>query len=146
MGPEELALYEDNCKKKICKCSWNSPTKCELCPRQMVTTSKVDERWKSWYERKQRRKTTAENNPNNCNDFTTVEFSDETDDEYVPRPTKRNLQGDSTSSSPEFPEVPLRFSKKELNSNFMRVFIHLQSKYKVSERDLEGIVIDLSNM
>ena len=52
MKTEDIDLWEDNCRQKVCQCSWETLVKCSQCPRQMITTTEVDEEWKSWLERK----------------------------------------------------------------------------------------------
>ena len=52
MKDEDVKLWEDNCKKKTCDCSWEVVIKCKDCPRQMVTTTKIDLQWKNWLDRK----------------------------------------------------------------------------------------------
>ena len=52
MKVEDVELYKDNCKIKVCKCDWNAPIKCSDCPRQMFTTDIVDSEWKKWHNRK----------------------------------------------------------------------------------------------
>ena len=57
---EDVALFEDNCKGKVCKCDWNVVMKCKECPRQMFTTDIVCQEWRKWVDRKNKDKTTNE--------------------------------------------------------------------------------------
>jgi hypothetical protein len=56
MKEEDVKLYEDNCKLKVCKCDWKAPVKCSFCPRQMYTSDEVDMEWRQWAERRKTEK------------------------------------------------------------------------------------------
>ena len=55
---------------------------------------------------------------------------------------------DATTSDKQstFPQLPLRSGRKTLNPDIMLAFTHCLATYKVSERDLEGICVDIANM
>ena len=47
---------------------------------------------------------------------------------------------------PAFPQVPLRFSRNELNPQIMRAVAHVQATYKISDNDTRGIFVDVGNL
>ena len=52
MLEEDLLLWEDNCMEKKCDCDWDSLVKCEICPRQIYTSTIIDKEWLKWRNRK----------------------------------------------------------------------------------------------
>ena len=63
------------------------------------------------------------------------------------RTTRQDTDNISVQSSThKFPSIPIRTSRKKLNPVIMRAVVHIQSKYKISQRDTEGIFVDISRM
>ena len=60
MKEEDVKLYQDNCKLKVCKCDWKAPLKCAACPRQMYTSDEVDLEWRQWAERRKADRNTVD--------------------------------------------------------------------------------------
>ena len=52
----------------------------------------------------------------------------------------------SSEHTTNFPKVPLKYSKTNMNPKVMRAIVHCQASYKVSDNDLEGIIVDIANM
>ena len=57
-----------------------------------------------------------------------------------------NSESSEKRSTQYFPKIPLRYSRKKLNPKIMRAFVHCQATYKVSERDIEGILVEFANL
>ena len=172
MNEEEIKLYEDNCKIKSCSCAWNVPIKCQECPRQMYSTAAVDKLWQKKILRKDKhvqylnnekeRQNLPENHAidsehlaDNGNDI--VDTSPDDDDFSPPAHLTHGISSvrtrmrssdimKSSEKTSIFPRVPLRYSKSQLNPKVMRAVIHCLATYKVSDNDLEGIIVDIANM
>ena len=164
---EDEQLYKDYCKIKTCECSWSAVTKCRLCPRQMYSSDAIDRQWKKWTERKMMdaKKKEPPREVEDKEQFD-IEFDDtpvthdETEevDPDFDGPSRRRISdtnrvlrscADETKKSTDntpFPLIPLRFSRKELNPKVMAAIVHIQSKYKVSDNDVQGLCVDLANM
>ena len=172
MKQDEIKLYEDNCKKKTCSCAWDIVIKCQECPRQMYSTQIVDKQWNNWRTRKLRDLESLENQREKQEAFEELDFDnehiadiiediDEVDhspgDIYTPSKSSHDFDKVRTGlrsskiiplseQSTKFPKVPLRSSKTEINPKVMRAIIHCQASYKISDRDLEGVIVDIANM
>ena len=112
MKTEDVALWEDNCRKKTCLCSWSAPVKCKDCPRQMVTTTEIDQKWKEWLERKLQDQNQTENQQVKADDAvetmkkvnTDVAFSNSADPELAALVTQDNEEADQCDEfTPPFP-------------------------------------------
>ena len=79
MKTEDVALWEDNCRKKTCPCTWSAPVKCKDCPRQMVTTTEIDQKWKDWLERKLQDQNQTSNQQVNADDAIETIKKEDTD-------------------------------------------------------------------
>ena len=173
MTEDEKKLYEDNCKIKTCSCAWNSVTKCQECPRQIFSTEIVDKKWQNWKSRKLRDLQSLEiqreiqnkiENHDLDNDYIEDMIGNVDEVDYLPgdiytppkcvkhdfSKVRTDLRSSEILQSSEqtrrFPKVPLRLSKSEINPKVMRAIIHCQASYKVSDRDLEGVIVDIANM
>ena len=112
MKTEDVCLWEDNCRKKTCICSWSAPVKCRDCPRQMVTTTDIDQQWKDWLERKFQDQNQTSNQQIKADDAvetmkkvnTDEAFSNSGDPELAALVTKDNEEADpSEDFTPPFP-------------------------------------------
>ena len=139
----------------------------------MYSTEIVCKRWKNWRSRKLRELQSLENQRKNQEplenyDLDNDQFAyifeniDEVDnspgDNYIPTKClehdftkpKTGLRSSEifqlSEQTTKFPEVPLRLSKTEINPKVMRAIIHCQASYKISDRDLEGVIVDIANM
>ena len=57
-----------------------------------------------------------------------------------------NKDTSKQSSGLKIPVIPIRTSRKKLNPVIMRAIVHIQSKYKLTQRDTEGVFVDISRM
>ena len=168
MKDEDEELYIDNCKMKTCSCSWSAITKCPECPRRMYSSDKVDTQWKKWLERKLRDSNKREKADDiamepegglidDANQDDTPCDSEEADPSYDGKRRGQDLMNSAQvlrshtdeidpEDKPLFPQVPIRFNRKELNPKVMAAIVHIQSRYKVSDNDVEGLCVDLANM
>ena len=176
MTEDELRLHEDNYRRKNCPCDLNAVVKFAKCPRQMISSGRVDKSWRKWKERKirdaltginQRKKLAAYNKSTSQEDF---DFSDDDDDDEPPGKNvdgtynapagfvskssgdSRVLRGKTkdncevTDSSNEFPQIPLWLSRGVPNPAVMKTLVHCVSEYKISERDVEELLVDVGRM
>ena len=173
MTEDEIKLYEDNCKIKACSCPWNIKIKCKECPRQIFSSKSVDKKWQKWKSRKLRDLQSLESQKEIQKDIENhdlgidyledlIESIDTVDNApdniYTPSKSvkyefsevRTGLRSSeilqSSEQTTKFPKVPLRLSKKEINPKVMRAIIHCQASYKISDRDLEGVIVDIANM
>ena len=164
MTKEEEELYEDNCKKKTCGCDREAVIKCSQCPRQMVTSDKVCAQWQKWYNRhlkrtegiaKQIKAAKSEIENSKLVDIDEAlkgietdvsEHSDDADCVINNSSTSNENLDPISNKTPTFPRLPLRTGRQSLNPELMLVFTHLLATYKVSENDLEGMLVDFANM
>ena len=86
-----------------------------------------------------------------------LNMDDENDADFIKASTHNPVNSDrktrqhqteqeKDASEKTFPTIPIRTSRKKLNPDVMRAIVHIQSKYKISQRDTEGIFVDLSRM
>ena len=169
MKDEDLKLLKDNCRVKECPCEWNAKVKCKRCPRQMVASGKVDKAWVKWKERKlrdiqteikqQKKMNEASTSATTIPDLTDSDTEDpeDTADDYQPdikvesytdtiKKTTRSNSVNNDSNDTKFPQVPLWLSEKKPNPVVMNAFTHCAASYKVTERDLEGLLVDIARM
>ena len=166
MTADEYKLHEDNCKTKSCSCAWNSIIKCQQCPRQMFKSDTVARNWQNWTARNLRDRQAIETQKENQREqMKAVDVEDEDENEkdsssdnYSPpenyqheyakvRTVLRSVSEIKSSEyTTNFPKVPLKYSKKNMNPKVMRAIVHCQASYKVSDNDLEGIIVDIANM
>ena len=172
MTEEESNIYEDNCKVKTCSCAWDIPLKCQDCPRQMYSTNVIDKLWQKRKIRRLQQMQYLDNQRENQKvlesrdlhnehiaDIENLEFNTSPVDDDFAAPehlkeciesVRTNLCSSEIMKSSEhtstFPKVPLRYSKANLNPKVMRAVVYCLATYKVSDNDLEGIIVDIANM
>ena len=62
------------------------------------------------------------------------------------RTTRQSLAETSSGAGGKFPFIPIRTGRKKLNPSIMRCIVHIESKYKIGQRDTEGIFVDIARM
>ena len=161
MTKEEEELHQDNCKEKECSCDWDVLIKCQKCPRQMYSSDKVCQNWQKWHDRRKKKaegeekllKAAQRESETNKYLNTLEVIPGDSDDEKIiddsnHSSSKNKAEGHSNNSesSTNFPQIPIRTGRKSLNPELMLVFSHCLGTYKISENDLEGLLVDFANM
>lgn len=76
---------------------------------------------------------------------------EELEGDTIPTADEEFVEGTSSNTSTShhrnsFPKVCLPDSLNTFNPIIVKALVQIMSKYKVSDRDLEGVVIDIANM
>ena len=142
----------------------------------MSADNRIDNRWKKWKERKDREKAALEKQREEADSaFEAVQIEQEDSDDMIStdeedmnfevpasvnqqskvgKNTSRKLRSSDNlhesnpilSNTTKFPEVLIRFSRKEFTPKVMRAVTHIQATYKLSSNDAMGVCVDIANM